>query len=98
VSLKWFRDMALLSEGYSWANSDTMRRTVLRNVIERRLVFTSTVANPKAPQLPVTAIRLNRLLPEDKKILGGEDDGGLDFDPVEIRGENLSATIVRERR
>lgn len=98
VSLKWFRDAALLSEGYSWASSDAMRQNVLRSAIDKRLILTSKVPNPKSPQFPVTAIRLNRLMPEVKTILGSGDDNALDFHPVEIRGENLSATVLRERR
>lgn len=98
VSLKWFRDAALLSEGFSWASSDATRQNVLRSAIDKRLVLTSKVPNPKSPQFPVTAIRLNRLMPEVKTILGSGDDNSLDFHPVEIRGETLSATILRERR
>lgn len=98
VSLKWFRDAALPSEGFSWASSDATRQSLLRGAIEKRLILTSKVPNPKSPQFPVTAIRLNRLMPEVKAILGGGDDNSLDFHPVEIRGENLSATILRERR
>jgi hypothetical protein len=98
VSLKWFRDAALPSAGFSWANSDGTRQNLLRNAIDKRLVLTSKVPNPKSPQFPVTAIRLNRLMPEVKKILGSGDDNSLDFHPVEIRGENLSTTILRERR
>jgi hypothetical protein len=98
VSLKWFRDAALPSEGFSWASSDATRQNLLRGAIEKRLILTSKVPNPKSPQFPVTAIRLNRLMPEVKTILGGGDDNSLDFHPVEIRGENLSATILRERR
>jgi hypothetical protein len=98
ISLKWFRDAALPSEGFSWASSDATRQNLLRGAIEKRLILTSKVPNPKSPQFPVTAIRLNRLMPEVKTILGGGDDNSLDFHPVEIRGENLSATILRERR
>lgn len=98
VSLKWFRDAALLSEGFLWATSDAARQSLLRNAIEKRFILTSKVANPKSPQFPVTAIRLNRLMPEVKAILGGGEDNSLDFHPIEIRGENLSATILRERR
>jgi hypothetical protein len=98
VSLKWFRDAALPSAGFSWTSADATRQNVLRGAIDRRLILTSKVQNPKAPQFPVTAIRLNRLMPEVKAILGSGDDGAPDFHPVEIRGENLSATILRERR
>jgi hypothetical protein len=98
VSLKWFRDAALPSEGFAWASSDATRQNLLRGAIEKRLILTSKVANPKAPQFPVTAIRLNRLMPEVKAILGSGNETSLDFHPVEIRGENLSATVLRERR
>jgi hypothetical protein len=57
----------------------------------------SKVPNPKSPQFPVTAIRLNRLLPEIQAILG-EQVADSDFRPVDIRGEQLSATVLRERR
>jgi hypothetical protein len=98
VSLKWFRDAALPSAGLSWTTSDTTRQNVLRSAIDKRLILTSKVPNPKSPQFPVTAIRLNRLMPEVKTILGSRDDSVPDFHPVEIRGENLSATVLRERR
>lgn len=97
VALKWFRDVALPGEGIDWAQSDAGRQSVLREAIERRLVLTSKVPNPKSPQFPVTAIRLNRLLPEIQAILG-EQVPDSDFTPVEIRGERLSATVLRERR
>ncbi len=54
VSLKWFRDAALPSEGLSWASSDATRQNVLRGAIEKRLILTSKVPNPKSPQFPVT--------------------------------------------
>jgi hypothetical protein len=97
VALKWFRDVALPGEGLEWAKSDTARQSILREAIERRLILTSKVPNPKAPQFPVTAIRLNRLLPEIQAILG-EQVSQSDFTPVDIRGEKLSATVLRERR
>jgi hypothetical protein len=98
VSLKWFRDSALVSAGFSWASVDVTRQNVLRSALDKRLILTSKVHNPKTPQFPVTAIRLNRLMPEVKTILGNKDDSSLDFHPIEIRGENLSTTILRERR
>ncbi len=98
VSLKWFRDAALPSAGFSWATSDATRQNFLRSAIDKRLILTSKVPNPKSPQFPVTAIRLNRLMPEVRAILGNREDTMPDFRPVDIRGENLSATILRERR
>lgn len=97
VALKWFRDVALPSEGFSWANADSIRQ-ILRDAIDRRLILVSKVANPKSPQFPVTAIRLNRLMPEVAAILGNKDAGMRDFRPVPIRGENLSVTMLRDRR
>jgi hypothetical protein len=97
VALKWFRDVAVPGENFDWAQSDSARQSILREAIERRLILTSKVPNPKSPQFPVTAIRLNRLLPEIQAILG-EQVADSDFRPVDIRGEKLSATVLRERR
>jgi hypothetical protein len=98
VALKWFRDTALTSEGFPWASVDSERHTVLRNAIDKRLILTSKVPNPKSPQFPVTAIRLNRLMPEVKAILEVPDQGLPNFQPVSIRGGNLSVTVLRDRR
>src|ERR1700690_2153806 len=37
VSLKWFRDSALLSAGFSWASADATRQNVLRSALDKRL-------------------------------------------------------------
>jgi len=97
VALKWFRDVALPSERFSWLSADTVR-DVLREAIEKRIILTSKEPNPRSPQFPVTAIRLNRLMPEVRATLGCRDERPSDFQPVPIRGENLSATVLRERR
>lgn len=98
VALKWFRDVFLPGQGSEWTQSETARQTVLREAIEKRLILTSKVANPKSPQFPVTAIRLNRLLPETQSILGLAPTLDAEFEPIEIRDESLSATVLRERR
>ncbi len=98
VALKWFRDTALPSEDFSWASDDSTRRSVLSDAIQRRLVLTNSVANPKSPQFPVTAIRLNRLMPDVKAILGSPTERVAEFQPAAIRGENLSATVLGDRR
>jgi len=97
VSLKWFRDAALPAGGYEWAKSDSTRHQVLSDAIARRLILTNKVPNPKDPSFPVTAIRVNRQMPEVMKIIGEAWYADSDFHPVEIRGEPLSATIIRER-
>ena len=73
------------------------QQAVLRSAIEKRLIVVGKVPNPKSPQFPVTTIRVNRLLPEVRAILGGGGDADLEFHPVEIEGEPLSATVIRER-
>lgn len=97
VSLKKFRDEFLPAENLKEMRTDVAQQEVLRHAIEERLVLTSKVPNPKSPQFPVTAIRLNRLMPQVKSALGQPDDGESDFQPVEIRGEPMSDTIIRER-
>lgn len=98
VSLKWFRDTALAHEGFSWATDEFARDYVLREAIDRRWILTSKVANPRPPQYPVTAIRLNRQMPEVNAVLGSRAASLPDFRPVSIRGEPLSATVLRDRR
>lgn len=98
VSLKWFRDSALAHEGFTWAADETARHDVLREAIDRRWILTTKVANPRPPNFPVTAIRLNRQMPEVIAALGGRPGGNAVFHPVPIRGESLSATILRDRR
>ena len=99
VPLKKFRDEILPQEHLpSSANTDVELRALLESVISKSFVLVGKVPNPKSPQFPVTTIRLNRLRPEVKAILGQNGSSDLDFHPVEISGEPLSATILRERR
>ena len=94
VALKWFRSSILDREGFS----ESEGQAVLEKAIDARLVLTSKVPNPGKPQFPVTAIRLNRMHPQVQAILGRTAAAADDFDPVAIPGENLSATVLRERR
>ena len=97
VALKWFRDAVLPAVRPEWADSD-VRNSALREALDQRLVLTSKVPNPKSPEFPVTAIRVNRSLADTRAILGSPETAGAGFQPVEIRGEAISATILRERR
>jgi uncharacterized protein len=97
VSLKKFRDEILPSEDVPSIRSDVERQNVLRTAIDKRLILRGKVQNPKSPQFPVTSIRLNRLMPEVQAVLG-RPKADLDFHPIHIKGEPLSATILRERR
>lgn len=98
VPLKKFRDEILLQENLVSMRTDVDRRTALDSAIQKRLVLVGKVANPKSPEFPVSTIRLNRLMPEVRVALGQHANQDLDFHPVEITGEPLSTTILRERR
>jgi hypothetical protein len=98
VPLRKFRDEILPAENIPSMRTDLERQNALRLVIERKLVLVGKVPNPKAPEFPVTTIRLNRLMPEVHGLIGQSHGADLDFHPVEIQGEPLSSTILRERR
>ncbi len=97
VSLKKFRDEILPAENVPSLRTDVERQNVLRSAIEKRFILRKPIPNPKSPQFPVTSIRLNRLMPEVQSILG-KPKSDLGFHPIHIKGEPLSATILRERR
>jgi hypothetical protein len=97
VSLKKFRDEVLPSEHIPSMRTDVEHQAVLRSAIEKRFVLKGQVPNPKSPQFPTTTIRLNRLMPEVQEVLG-RPKPDLDFHPIRIKGEPLSAIILRERR
>lgn len=98
VSLTWFRDSCLPGESHGWSNSATARDQVLRDAIKDGIVLTSKVPNPKAPAFPVTAIRLNRQHPKVVAVLGEREVSASGFQPVDIGGEPLSETVLRDRR
>jgi hypothetical protein len=98
ISLKWFRDTALVHDGYSWASDEFARHDLLREAIDRRWILTSKVANPRPPNFPVTAIRLKRQMPEVNAALGTRSGSPPVFRPTTIRGEPLSETVLRDRR
>lgn len=98
VPLKKFRDEILPQEHLTLIRTEVEQHSTLRSVIEKRFVLLGKVPNPKSPQFPVTTIRLNRLMSEVRVVLGQNAKADLDFQPVEIQGEPLSATILRERR
>lgn len=98
VSLKWFRDTYLPRQGFPWAALPDERQRVLVHAIDRKWILTSKVANPKNPQFPVTAIKVNRPLAEVRIILEHEPGFRSTFNPIAIPGERLSQTVLRERR
>ena len=96
VSLKKFRDEILPTEASELSPID--QRHFLGRAINERLILTNKVANPKDPRFPVTTIRLDRLNKVVQEILGERAGRTPGFAPIHIKGEPLSATILRERR
>ncbi|MGD0347091.1 MAG: hypothetical protein ABSA85_10065 [Terracidiphilus sp.] len=90
IALKWFRDSFLPRKTFRWNQHPETRQSVLAEAIQRGVVVTSKIANPKTPAYPTTTIRLNRAeagIPEETQR----------FQPVDVQGEPVSATIEEER-
>ena len=90
IALKWFRDSFLPRKAFRWNQHPDARQTVLAEAIQRGVVLTSKIANPKTPAYPTTTIRLNRAeagLPEETPR----------FHPVAVQGEPLAEVIEQER-
>jgi hypothetical protein len=98
VVLKWFRDTCLPHQGLAWAATPEDRHRVLAEAIDRGWILTSRIPNPRNPQFPATAIRVNRPLAEVRAILDHDAGERPHFAPIAIPGEPLSATVLRERR
>ena len=90
IALKWFRDSFLPRKAYRWNQHPETRQSVLAEAIQRGVVMTSKIANPKTPAYPTTTIRLNRAeagIPEETQR----------FHPVAVQGETADETIEMER-
>lgn len=90
IALKWFRDSFLPRKAFRWNQQPETRQTVLAEAIQRGLVLTSKIANPKTPSYPTTTIRLNRAeagIPEESQR----------FSPVALEGEPFIVAIDDER-
>jgi hypothetical protein len=90
IALKWFRDSFLPRKTFRWNQNPESRQAVLAEAIQRGVVLTSKIANPKTPAYPTTTIRLNRAeagIPEEAQR----------FHPVAIQGETLTAVLEEER-
>lgn len=89
IALKWFRDDFLPTKPFSWVNSPERRQRVLADAIAEGKIETKKIPNPKAPQFPTTTLQLNRSIPTPGVAPR--------FQPVAIRGESASATLLRDR-
>ena len=90
IALKWFRDSFLPRKTFAWNRLPDSRQAVLAEAIQRNVVLTSKIANPKTPAYPTTTIRLNRAE-------AGMPDEAQRFQPIEAQGEAITATIEAER-
>jgi hypothetical protein len=90
IALKWFRDSFLPRKAFRWNQHPETRQMVLAEAIQRGVVMTSKIANPKTPAYPTTTIRLNRAeagIPEEAQR----------FHPVAVQGEAVAETMEEER-
>jgi hypothetical protein len=71
VSLKWFRDTYLIKCGFEWAQDPDVARRLIHEAMERDVVRTRKVPNPRSPEHPVTALVLNREHADVGRILAG---------------------------
>jgi hypothetical protein len=90
IALKWFRDSFLPRKSYRWNQHPESRQAVLAEAIQRGVVVTSKIANPKTPAYPTTTIRLNR-------VEAGIPDEAQRFHPVEAHGDSIAEAIEEER-
>jgi len=90
IALKWFRDSFLPRKAFRWNQHPETRQVVLAEAIQRGVVLTSKIANPKTPAYPTTTIRLNRAE-------AGTPEEAQRFHPVEVQGEPVTAAIDEER-
>jgi len=90
IALKWFRDSFLPRKAFRWNQHPESRQAVLAEAIQRGVVITSKIANPKTPAYPTTTIRLNRAeagIPEEAQR----------FHPITAHGESIAEAIEEER-
>ncbi len=98
VGLKAFRDQFLLARGLTWATDPEVRHYALAKAINSGLILRTSVPNPKRPDFPTTAVKVNKEHPIVTEILREADSDRAVFKPVKIRGKSLSSTIIEERR
>ncbi len=90
IALKWFRDSFLPRKAYRWNQHPESRQAVLAEAIQRGVVVTSKIANPKTPAYPTTTIRLNR-------VEAGMPEEAQRFHPVTAHGDSIAEAIEEER-
>ncbi|MBS1800255.1 MAG: hypothetical protein JSS95_10550 [Acidobacteria bacterium] len=89
VALTRFRDKDLPRYPFAWAASADSRHRVLTGAIESGAILVNKIHNPKSEH-QTTTVKLNRS-GQMRQIVSAR------FHPVPVRGEPVSATIMRER-
>lgn len=90
IALKWFRDSFLPRKAFSWNQQPESRQMILAEAIQRGVVLTSKIPNPKTPAYPTTTIRLNRAE-------AGVPEEAQRFRPVAMQGEPFAAVLDDDR-
>src|SRR6201987_3125334 len=90
IALKWFRDSFLPRKAFRWNQRPESRQGVLAEAIQRGVVLTSKIANPKTPAYPTTTIRLNRAE-------AGVQEEAQRFHPVAVHDGSIAEAIKEER-
>lgn len=90
IALKWFRDSFLPRKSFRWNQHPESRQAVLAEAIQRGVVLTSKIANPKTPAYPTTTIRLNRAE-------AGVPEEAQRFHPVAVHDGSIVEAIHEER-
>lgn len=88
IALKWFRDDFLATVDFAWAKSPHRRQRVLSHAIDIGRIDAKKIPNPKS-NFPTTTISLNRSIPTPGVAPR--------FQPIAVRGEAVSTTLLRDR-
>ena len=88
IALKWFRDIFLPTVDFVWARSSHRRQRVLSQAIDMGRIQAKKIANPKST-FPTMTVTLDRTMP-----IPGI---GSRFQPIIVRGEPVSTTLLRDR-
>ena len=89
IAFTWFRDLALPAKPFPWSRDPVRRQQVLASAIASGAIQTQRIPNPKSPMHPTTTVKLNRTSsPITLKTR---------FNPVPVRGESVSATLLHDR-
>ena len=98
VYLDWFREWYVIGDGHDSPSLSEEREETLRKAVKEGIILAKNAPNPLSPTSKVTVIRLNRSHPGVGNALWDPSWGNDDFQPIAIRGEQLSETIIRQRR